>query len=134
MLFVKASLTLENLEVFKLAKQLSNISWKIYLILDWRKGKNTKDQFLDATDSVGANIAESYGRFHYLDRIKFLYNARGSLFESKYWFDLLIERKIFLDRILNREYIETYDKLKPKLNNFINSIYKNRSVHLTPNS
>jgi len=30
------------------------------------------NQFLTAADSVGANIDEGYGRFHHLDRVKFL--------------------------------------------------------------
>ena len=32
--------------------------------------------------SIGSNLAEGYGRFHYLDRNKFNYNARGSLIEA----------------------------------------------------
>ncbi|OGK17708.1 hypothetical protein A2866_06010 [Candidatus Roizmanbacteria bacterium RIFCSPHIGHO2_01_FULL_39_8] len=131
---MNTSLTLETLEVFKLAKELSSTGWKIYQIIDWRKSKNTKDQFLDSTDSVGANVSEGYGRFHYLDRIKFLYNARGSLYESKYWFDLLNERSLISNDTLKKEYLQIYDGLKPKLNNFINSLYKNKDLHLTHNS
>ena len=52
------------------------------------------DQFIEAVDSVGANIAEGYGRFHYLDRIKFYYNSRASLIEcNEHWIELLKERK-----------------------------------------
>jgi len=29
------------------------------------------------------NIAEGYGRYHYLDRLRFMYIARGSLAETK---------------------------------------------------
>lgn len=125
-----STLTLDTLEIFKLAKDLSNKGWTIFQKLDWKKCHDTRDQFLDSTDSIGANIAEGYGRFHYLDRIKFLYNARGSLFESKYWFDLFIERNLLKDEKLIKEYLNIYNELKPKLNNFINSIYKNRSSHL----
>jgi four helix bundle protein len=39
-------------------------------------------QFITAINSIGANIAEGYGRFHYLDKNKFMYNARGSLMEN----------------------------------------------------
>jgi len=31
---------------------------------------------------VGANIAEGYGRFYYMDNVRFCYNARGSLDET----------------------------------------------------
>ncbi|PIU36761.1 four helix bundle protein [Candidatus Roizmanbacteria bacterium CG_4_8_14_3_um_filter_34_9] len=129
----KIYLTLESLEVFQLSKQLSSVCWNIYKTLDWKVIKDLKEQFIDSSDSVGANIAEGYGRFHYLDRIKFMYNARGSLLESKYWFDLLIDRKLLKDDSLLKDYLKIFNELKPKLNNFINSIYKNRSSHLTPN-
>ncbi len=39
------------------------------------------DQLLRAARSVTANIAEGYGRFHYLDNSKFCSNARGSCCE-----------------------------------------------------
>ena len=38
-------------------------------------------QILDAARSITANIAEGYGRFHYLDNSKFCSNARGSCTE-----------------------------------------------------
>lgn len=121
--------TLDRLEVFQLSKKLSKIAWKIFENLDWKIKKIIGDQFIESTDSTGANIAEGYGRFHYLDRIKFLYNARGSLLESKYWFDLLIDRKIITQSELKSEYIRIYNELIPKLNGLINSIYKSRDNH-----
>jgi len=39
------------------------------------------DQALRAARSTTANIAEGYGRFHYLDNAKFCSNARGSCWE-----------------------------------------------------
>jgi four helix bundle protein len=39
------------------------------------------DQILRAARSTTANIAEEYGRFHYLDNAKFCSNARGSSWE-----------------------------------------------------
>ncbi len=38
-------------------------------------------QLLDAARSITANIAEGYGRYHYLDNSKFCSNARGSACE-----------------------------------------------------
>jgi four helix bundle protein len=37
------------------------------------------DQMLRAARSITANIAEGYGRFHFLDTAKFHSNARGSV-------------------------------------------------------
>src|ERR1700745_2456121 len=39
------------------------------------------DQVLRAARSTTANIAEGYGRFHYLDNAKFCRNSRGSCYE-----------------------------------------------------
>src|SRR2546427_10983736 len=39
------------------------------------------DQVLRAGRSTTSNIAEGYGRFHYLDNAKFCSNARGSCWE-----------------------------------------------------
>jgi four helix bundle protein len=39
-------------------------------------------QILRSARSTTANIAERYGRFHYLDNAKFCSNARGSCFET----------------------------------------------------
>ncbi len=47
-----------------------------------------------AVDSIGANIAEAYGRFHYGEKIQFLYYARGSLFETKYWLNRALVREL----------------------------------------
>ncbi|MES2004047.1 MAG: four helix bundle protein [Bacteroidota bacterium] len=40
------------------------------------------DQVKRSSRSVTANISEGYGRFHYLDNIKFCRDARGSLNET----------------------------------------------------
>ena len=40
------------------------------------------DQILRSARSTTANLAEGYGRFHYLDNAKFCSNARGSCWET----------------------------------------------------
>lgn len=40
-------------------------------------------QLRSAVTSIAANIAEGFGRYHYKDNLKFLYNARGSLAETE---------------------------------------------------
>lgn len=45
------------------------------------------DQCIRAARSTTANIAEGYGRFHYLDNARFCSHARGSVYEV---FDHLI--------------------------------------------
>lgn len=122
----KGYIKLEDLEVYKLARELSKMGWVIYSKISWQNRKIIGDQFIESIDSIGANIAESYGRFHYLDRVKFLYNSRGSLFEAvNHWLSLMLEREI----ITKEEFADfklISDKLSLKLNNYIQSIYNSK--------
>lgn len=123
----KNYILLEDLDVYKLASELSRIGWKIYSDLDWRIKKITGDQFIESTDSVGANIAEGYGRFHYLDKIKFYYNSRASLMEcNNHWLELLNERGKIAGNLYTK-FKETAQKLAIKLNNFISITYKSKN-------
>jgi four helix bundle protein len=113
-------MNLYDLEIYKLAREVSKESWSIYEQLNWQDKKIIGYQFISAVDSIGANIAEGFGRFHFLDKNKFSYNARGSLFESIHWIDLLLERnKISLEE--GEKIKEKLNKLGVKINNYISS-------------
>lgn len=60
----KGYLPLRDLIPYKMSVQLSYDCWKIYERFSWQEKKVIGDQFIRAIDSVGANIAEGYGRFH----------------------------------------------------------------------
>ena len=115
---------LKDLDVYKLARELSAGAWTIYESLNWQDKKIMGDQFISSIDSVGANIAEGYKRYHYLDKIKFYYTSRASLSEScNHWLELLFERK----KIGKEEFecIKSIEqKISIKLSNFINATYK----------
>ncbi|HET8673961.1 MAG TPA: four helix bundle protein [Thermoleophilaceae bacterium] len=53
-------------------------------------------QLSRAADSVGANIAEAAGRWHTADKRRFLFIARGSLYELEHWM-LLAEHRGLLE-------------------------------------
>lgn len=117
---------LKDLEVYQLSRKLSEIGWTMFENMTWQDKKIMGDQFIESTDSVGANIAEGYGRYHYLDRIKFYYNSRASYMEAKeHWLNLLLERGK-----ISKELFDEYDsigkKFLVKLNNFISVTYKNK--------
>jgi len=121
---------LENLDVYKLSRELSRLGWRAYEKLEWQDKKIMGDQFIASIDSIGANIAEGYGRYHYLDKIKFYYNSRGSLSEScGHWLELLSERKkIDSDEFKHIKRLK--EGLAVKLNNFINATYKSKDNRL----
>jgi len=114
-------LELGKLEIYKLALKLSDNVWQIYT--NWTNDLkyNIGNQVIRSIDSIGANIAEGYGRFHYKDSIKFYYNARGSLWESKHWIYLLYKRNL-VDKKEYEEIIKDLEVLGKKLNRFIKSI------------
>lgn len=127
---IKKYIRLHELEVYKLSRELSKIAWEIYNTLSWQIKKISGDQFITSVDSVGANIAEGYTRFHYLDKIKFYYIARASLTEaSNHWLELLFERNQMIDKNY-KEFKKTAEQLSIKLNNFIATTYKSKNNSL----
>ena len=117
-------LTINSLQVYQLSRQLSAQAWTIYKMLDWQTKKVIGDQFIRAIDSVGANIAEGYGRYHYLDKIKFYYNARASHYEAiVHWLDLFHERCL-IEKSNYNAMIKISSELAPKLNSYINATYQ----------
>jgi four helix bundle protein len=76
---------LEDLRILQAVEFVSDSVWKQVVQWDEFARDVVGKQLARAVDSVGANIAESYGRFHYGEKLQFLYYSRGSLFESKYW-------------------------------------------------
>jgi four helix bundle protein len=116
---------LKNLEVYQLSRKLSTIAWEIFCRMNFEDKKHMGDQFLRAVDSVGANIAEGYGRFHYLDKVRFYYKSRASHYEAFiHWSELLFEReKISIEEFNSIN--KTAQILQVKLNNFITSTTKN---------
>lgn len=68
----KKYILLKDLEVYQLSRTLSKIGWDVYINLDYQNKKTIGDQFIRSLDSVGANIAEGYSRYHYLDQIRFI--------------------------------------------------------------
>lgn len=116
---------LKDLFVYKISLELCDIGWEIYENLDWRDKKIMGDQFIRATDSNAANIVEGYGRYHYLDKIKFYYNARASLLESKHWSYLPHKRKIITKEMFGK-FLKQAEHVHYHLNKWINTTYKNK--------
>jgi four helix bundle protein len=74
--------TFEDLECWKAGRALRLfVSRQIVPALPREERYRLGDQLLRAARSVTANIAEGYGRYHYLDNSKFCSNARGSAWE-----------------------------------------------------
>jgi len=116
---------LKDLSIYKQSLEVSNEAWEIYNAQDWRVKKIWGDQFIRSIDSIGANIAEGYGRFHYLDRIRFYYNARASLLEAIHWLRLAHQRELAEEERCERLARKLKD-LNHSLNSYIRSVYKTK--------
>lgn len=74
--------TFEDLECWKRCRTLRLfVAKEIVPVLPKDERYRLGDQLLRAARSTTSNIAEGYGRFHYLDNAKFCSNARGSCWE-----------------------------------------------------
>ena len=71
----------ENLEVYKLARELSHKVSDLIKKLPNDEGHNLKGQMRRAKLSVTNNIAEGFGRYHYQENIQFCRQSRGSICE-----------------------------------------------------
>lgn len=73
----------EDLECWQACRRLRIFVDKtIVPLLPKEERYGLTSQILRSARSATANIAEGYGRFHYLDNAKFCSNARGSCFET----------------------------------------------------
>ncbi len=74
--------TFEDLECWKQCRLLRLfVAKEVVPVLPKDERYRLGDQIRRAARSTTANIAEGYGRFHYLDNAKFCSNARGSCWE-----------------------------------------------------
>jgi four helix bundle protein len=84
----------EELRVLRSAETIADEVWRTVVKWDEFARDVVGKQLTRAIDSIGANVAEAYGRFHYGEKIQFLYYARGSLFETKYWLNRALAREL----------------------------------------
>jgi four helix bundle protein len=72
----------EDLKCWQACRQLRLfVMRQVIPVLPKEERYRLADQLIRASRSATANIAEGYGRFHYMDNAKFCSNARGSCWE-----------------------------------------------------
>lgn len=117
----------KDLEIWQLAVELIIKVYKLLKTFPKEEKYGLISQAKDAVVSIASNIAEAWGRFHFKDRKKFLYNSRGSLFETES--HLIISRELgFINQknvVLYKEILADIQRLGIKINNFINSLSRN---------
>lgn len=124
------STSFEDLRILKTAEEVADAVWKRVVQWDEFPKDVVGKQMTRSTDSIGANIAESFGRFNFGEKLQFLYYARGSLFETKYWLNRAKARDL-ISTSETQEYTTQLSNIARQLNAFAVSIKIQRSDNKT---
>lgn len=116
---------LEDLKILKTTEGIADAVWKQVVQWDEFARDVVGRQLARATDSIGANIAESYGRFNYGEKLQFLCYSRGSLFETKYWLNRALTRGLMQPEEVNG-YAGRLSDVARQLNGFASSLKSQR--------
>jgi four helix bundle protein len=112
--------TFEDLQVWQKSKKLTLRIYEITTAFPKDETYGITSQMKRAALSVPANIAEGFGRYHFLDKAKFYLNARGSLYELKS--HLMIANELqFIKHSEAADVWEMFEELSLQINNLINA-------------
>lgn len=107
--------TLEDLETHQLAREFRKAMYAVTRRLPGFEKFELASQIRRASVSLTNNIAEGHGRYHFLDQLKFLLQARGSLEE------LIDDLNVCFDeKYLPPEDVESLKQLGWRVHNVIN--------------
>lgn len=113
-----AYLKLSDLNSYKLSVELSQTIWFQVKAWKWFEKHTIGIQLVRSADSIGANIAEGFGRHHKKDREKFYFNARGSVYETVHWVKVCYKRGLF-SKMIASSLLSTLQQLPKELNHLI---------------
>jgi four helix bundle protein len=117
---------LNDLEIYREAMGIGEEIWSIVTRWDFFAKDTVGKQIVRAADSVAANLAEGYGRFHYKENQKFCYYSRGSAEETQTWLEKAARRDL-VERESARTLYDRIETLKKRINAYIQSIGQNTS-------
>jgi four helix bundle protein len=121
----------ESLEIWQLAHALTLQVYRATASFPLEERFGLTSQLRRATASVGANIAEGYGRHNTQDTIRFLYVARGSLMETRNF--LYLARDLaHLDASLAGTLVQHTARLSVKITNAIEALSRAKSLREVP--
>ena len=107
--------------MYNLAEELSDEIWNVVLTWDFFARDTVGKQICRAADSISANIAEGYGRFHFKENKNFCYYSRGSILEVKSFLRKSKNRKLITDE-KHSTLLKKLELVHIKLNSYIKFI------------
>ena len=116
-----AKFALDELRVYGMSEELADRVWELVQGWDGFAKETVGKQIIRAGDSVGANIAEGYGRAPRADNQRFVRIARGSLYELRH-FLRRAESRGLLTREIKQPIALLLKELLPALNAYLKSL------------
>ena len=97
---------------------MSNYVWEVVIKWEWFAKKTVGSQYVEAVDSISANIAEGFGRHFKKDKVNFYRYSKGSLKESYDWTQKSKVRELLAPEEYDHIFTEL-EKLPLSLNHLI---------------
>jgi four helix bundle protein len=107
----------------KLGDEIWDIASKWNFLATDTMGK----QIIRSSDSIAANIAEGYGRYHFKENKQFCFYSRDSILETKTWLTKARNRKFISDEKFD-DLIEKLETIHKKLNAYMKFIGKSQAT------
>lgn len=113
----------EDLKVWQQARDIRNEIFELVKEFPPEEKFRLCDQMIRSSRSMGDQIAEGYGRFHYQENIQYCRQGRGSAYELKNHLITAVDCKYMSTENFNScvKHIERYLKL---INGYINYLKK----------
>ncbi|HZX58713.1 MAG TPA: four helix bundle protein [Mucilaginibacter sp.] len=118
-----------ELETWKQARKIRIIASRLANSFPQEEKFRLGDQLIRCSRSIGNNIAEGHGRFHYQDNVRFCVIARGSLSETLDQMIIAKDEDFITDDIFN-SFQADYDRCLKLLNGYIQFIKKKKNNEL----
>ncbi|SHN10429.1 four helix bundle protein [Mucilaginibacter sp. OK098] len=116
-----------DLEVWKKARVLRNNISDLTKSFSAEEKYRLIDQVIRSSRSIGNNIAEGHGRFHYANAAKFFINARGSAAEAIDHLIIALDNK-FIDEKIFETFKNDCEECMKMINGYINFLRKQADV------
>jgi four helix bundle protein len=118
----------EDLECYQLALEVMLNAHELVKKLPTHEKYDLADQLRRSSKSSPANIAEGYGRYHYLDSLRFYAIARGSLNET---LAHVINAQIlhYIDQVYFEALYDLIRRAEKSLNGYMNYVRRQRQGH-----
>jgi four helix bundle protein len=107
-----------ELETWKQSRKIRNIISDLVKKFPIDEKFRLVDQIVRSSRSIGNNLAEGHGRFHYQDNIRFCIIARGSLSETLDHLIVALDEKIITEEIL-QSFQPEYESCLKLINGYI---------------